>query len=174
MCVLLFDDFKHLLSKKTYALKTCGKSKFLGKKTWRNALAWKRKRYKVYSRKPLFWHYSLQLSLVYKTMSQISFKLFCLGDKRLLSEFLRKWGWFQGHKERFPKYLGWKLKLQKTETQFCRWKTADNNNIIIFLSLENPCTVLLAKEKAWKFIFNTNCELSQNRTEKKLCHSKQQ
>ena len=28
-------------------------------------------------------------------VSQISFYLFSYGDKRLLSEFLRKWGWFQ-------------------------------------------------------------------------------
>ena len=41
-----------------------------------------------------------------KTVSQIDFKLFSSGDKRLLSEFLRKWGWFQGHNERFPKHLG--------------------------------------------------------------------
>ena len=38
-----------------------------------------------------------------------------------------------------------------------------NNNI--FLSLENPCTFLLVKEKTWKRIFNTNSKLSQNRTE---------
>ena len=101
-------------------------------------------------------------------MSQISFKLFCSGDKRLLSEFLRKWGWFQGHNERFPKYLGEKLKFQKTKTRFCRWKSTDNNDINIFLSLENPCTFLLAKEKTWKRIFNTNSELSQNRTEKQI------
>ena len=101
-------------------------------------------------------------------MSQISFKLFCSGDKRLLSEFLRKWGWFQVHNERFPKYLGWKLKFQKTETCFCRWKSTDNNDINIFLSLENPCTFLLAKEKTWKRIFNTNNELSQNPTEKQI------
>ena len=42
----------------------------------------------------------------------------------------------------------------------------DNNTINIFLSLEKPCTFLLAKEKTWKRIFNTNSELSQNRTEK--------
>ena len=91
MCVLLFHGFKHLLLRKTDVLKTCRKSKFLGKKICRNALA-----YKVYSGKPS----------VYKTLSQISFKLFCMGDKKLLSEFLRKWGWFQGHNERFPKYPG--------------------------------------------------------------------
>ena len=94
-------------------------------------------------------------SFVYKTMSQISFKLFCLGDKRLLPEFLRKWGWSQGRNECFPKYLGQKLKLQKTETRFCRSKST-GKNINIFLSLENLCTFLFVKEKTWKRIFNTN------------------
>ena len=32
MCVLLFDVFKHLLLRKTDVLKTCRKSKFIGKK----------------------------------------------------------------------------------------------------------------------------------------------
>ena len=44
MRVLLFDAFKHLLLKKTDVLKTCRKSKFLGKKIWRNALALKSKK----------------------------------------------------------------------------------------------------------------------------------
>ena len=68
----------------------------------------------------------------------------------------------------FPKHLGKKLKFQKTETPFCRWKSTDNNDINILLSLENPCTFLLAKEKTWKCVFNTNSELSQNRTEKQI------
>ena len=111
---------------------------------------WRGKRCKVYLGQ-LLWHYKLQVSFVYKTVSQISFKLFCSEDKRLLSEFLRKWGWFQRHNERFLKYLG-----------------TDNNNINVFLSLENPCTFLLAKEKTWKRIFDTNSELFQNRTEKQI------
>ena len=44
MFVLLFDVFKHLLLRKTDVLKTCRKSKFLGKKIWRNALALKSKK----------------------------------------------------------------------------------------------------------------------------------
>ena len=44
--------------------------------------------------------------------------------------------------------------------------STDNNDINMFQSLENPCTFLLAKEKTRKHIFNTNSELSQNRTEK--------
>ena len=118
--------------------------------------------------------YCLQLSFLYKIMSQISFNLFCSGDKRLSSEFLSKRGWFQGLNERFPKYLVLKLKFQKTETRICRRKSTDNDDINIFLSLENPCTFLLAKEKTWKRIFDTNSELSHNCAEKKLCHPKQQ
>ena len=38
----------------------------------------------------------------------------------------------------------------------------------MFLSMENPCTFLLVKEKTWKGIFNTSSELSQNRTEKQI------
>ena len=44
MCVLLFDVFKHLPLRKTDVLKTCRKSKILGKKIWRNALALKSKK----------------------------------------------------------------------------------------------------------------------------------
>ena len=40
--------------------------------------------------------------------------------------------------------------------------------INIFLSLKNPCTFLLAKGNTSKCIFNTNSELSQNRTEKQI------
>ena len=81
---------------------------------------WRAKRYKVFSGQHIYWHYRLQLPFVYKAVSRISFKLFCSGDKRLLSEFLRKWGW-----QHFPKYLGWNLKFQKTVTRFCRWKSND-------------------------------------------------
>ena len=105
-------------------------------------------------------------------MSQVTFNLFCSEDIRLLSEFLRKWGWFQGHNEHFPKYHGKKLKFQKTETGFCRRRNTDNNGINIFLSLKNPCTFLFAKEKARKRIIKTNIEFLQNRTEKQIMPSK--
>ena len=125
--------------------KLAGKVNFWGKKLQKCTSFEEQEgiRYIIF-RKTFILVYYLQLSFVYKTMSQISFKLFCSGDKRLLSEFLRKWGWFQVHNERFPKYLGWKLKFQKTETCFCRWKSTDNNDINIFQSLENPCTFFLA------------------------------
>ena len=90
MCDLLFDIFKHLLLRKTEVLKTCQKSKFLGKKIRGNARVLKSKMVQVYLGKLLFSHYHLQLSFVYKIMSRNSFKLFCLGDKRILSEFLRE------------------------------------------------------------------------------------
>ena len=36
------------------------------------------------------------------------------------------------------------------------------------MSLQNPCNFLLTKESTWKCIFNTNSELSQNRTVKQI------
>ena len=104
-------------------------------------------------------------------MFRISFNLFRSGDKRLLSDFMKEWDWSHGHDIRFPKNLGSRLKFKKTETVFCRWKS--NNYVInIFLSLENPCTFLLAKEKTWKRIFKTNYESSQNHTRKQFMPSK--
>ena len=113
--------------------------------------------------------FCLQLSFVFKTLSQIPFNLLCSGDKRVLpgkrllsgSEMMiseTKW-------TQIPQIFWLKIKIKETETQFCRWKSNNNNNIKIFLSLENPCAFLLVKEKTWKCIFN---ELSQNCTESYL------
>ena len=67
---------------------------------------------------------------------------------------------------------GFYQKFQKTETRLCRRKSTDSNDINIFMSLENSCTFLLAKEKTWKCIFSTNSALSQNGTEKQIIPSK--
>ena len=74
----------------TDVLKTCQKIKFLGKKIWRNALALKSKTVQGIFGKRLFWHYFLQLSFFYKSVSQNFLNLFCSGDKRILSQFLGK------------------------------------------------------------------------------------
>ena len=77
----------------TFTIEKNGRSQnidFLGKKICKNALTLKSKKVQGILGERLYWHYRLQLSFVYKTVSQISFKLFCSGDKRLLSEFLRK------------------------------------------------------------------------------------
>ena len=58
--------------------KLVGKEKFFGKKIWRNRLALKSKKVQgIFGE--TFWHYCLQLSFIYKTVTQISFNLFCLG-----------------------------------------------------------------------------------------------
>ena len=137
---------------------TFSKTRFSWKKTWRNALVLKSKQVQG-----IFGYFgiSLQLSFAYKTMSQISFNLFCLWDKRLFSEFLRKWGWFHEHNEPFPKYLGWKLKFQNIWDWFCRWKSNGYNDINIFMSLKHPCTFCWQKKKnTWKHIYHTNGEKS--------------
>ena len=68
----------------------------------------------------------------------------------------------------FSNILAKNQNFKKLRHGFFRWKSTDNNDINILLSLENSCTFFLAKEKAWKCIFNTNSELSQNRTEKQI------
>ena len=77
MCVLLFDVFKNLLLRKTGVLKTCWKSEFFGKNILRNALAIfeEQKGTRYIWEKVLFWHYYLQLSLVYKTIPHIFLKI---------------------------------------------------------------------------------------------------
>ena len=161
MYVLLFDVFKHILLRKTDVLQTCRKKKFAEMHE-----LWRAKRNKVHSGKRLFWHYYLQLPFVYRTVSQISFKLFSSGDKIGFYQISLEYeADFRDIMNVFPNILV-KNQISKNETRFFRWKSTNNNNINIFLSLENPCTYLLTKEKTWKRIFNTNGELSQNRTEK--------
>ena len=65
-------NVKHLLLRKTDVLKTSIFSECTNFEEQKGARYIRRKR--------LYWHYRLQLSFVYKTMSQISFKLFCSGD----------------------------------------------------------------------------------------------
>ena len=116
MCVLSFDLFKHLLLRKTDVLKTCRKRKFLGKKISRNALVLRRYIREDYT--CIIYHLVLLSSAVFLTQNRISFKLFCSGDKRFLSEFLRKRGWFQGYNKCFPRYFGWKLNFKKLRHGF--------------------------------------------------------
>ena len=144
---------------------------FHGNFFWRNALALKSARYKIYLGKRLFRYCCLQQSFLCKTVSRISFNSYRSGDKRLLSDLIREWGYFHGQDKSFPKNLSSRLKFQKTETGFCRWKSNGYHNNI-FLSSENPCTFLRAKEKSWRRILKTNCESSQNQAEKKLMQSK--
>ena len=65
-----------LLLRKNDILKTCNKKKNFGKKIWRNALSLKSKKAQDIFGETFILAYYLQLSFVYKTMSQISFILF--------------------------------------------------------------------------------------------------
>ena len=95
MCVLLFDVFNGCsLVKKSigkgmsniYYWEKLTFSNLVGKLNWRNALALKSK--KVYSGKRLFWHYCLQLSFVYKTVSQTFLICFAWDIKGFYQSFL--------------------------------------------------------------------------------------
>ena len=132
------------------------------------------KRYKIYSRKRLFWNYRLQQSFSYRSASRICFHLFSSSIKSFLSDFTRKWAWFHGYEVHFPKNLGLRLNFQKTEAWFCGWRSNDYNNINIFQSLETPYTLLLAKEKTWKRIFKPTANGLKTIQKNNSCHPKQQ
>ena len=137
---------------KTDVLKTCWKSKFFENKIWRNALALKN----------------------CKTVSQISFNLLWSGGKTLLSEFLRKWGWFQGHNECFLIILAQNWNFKKLRHSFvderaviatklispCHWKTF----LLFCLGKERPGNAFLILTVNYRKIVQKN----------KLCHPKQQ
>ena len=134
--LMFLMDVHRLISKSKCQTFTIEKSRLsqnlFGKKIWRNALALNSKKVQgIFGGTFIL----ALLSFVNKMVSQITFNLFCSGDKKFLSEFRWKWGLFQGHNERFPKYLGQKSKIKKTETLFCRWKSNDNNDINFFMSL---------------------------------------
>ena len=67
-----------------------------------------------------------------------------------------------------PNILAKSWNFQKLRHGFVDEIALKKNDINMFLLLENVCTFLLAKEKTWKCIFNTNSELSQNHTEKQI------
>ena len=80
------------MESQTFTVKNSWRSQnfdFFGKKIWRNALALKSKKVQDILRERFILALPIQLSFVYKTVSQISFNLFCSGDKRLLSELLQ-------------------------------------------------------------------------------------
>ena len=70
MCVLLFDVFKNLLLRTADILKTCGKSKFLGKKIRRNALDLKSKKVEGIFRKTFI--LALLSSAVFSLQNRVS------------------------------------------------------------------------------------------------------
>ena len=154
--------------------KLARKVNFLERKFEKFHYLWRATRYKVYSRKCLFWH-CLQLSFAYKTLSQISFNLFCSGDNRFLSELLRKSGWLQGHNEHFPNILAnthqnfKKLRqgfvdesalITTTLISSCHWKT-----------LAPFCLQKKRLENTFLTLTVNYCKIVH---ENKLCHPKQQ
>ena len=80
---------------------------------------------------------------VFLLQSRVFFNLFHSRDKRLLSDFMRKWGWFYGHGGSFPINLGSRVKFQKTGMRFCWWKSNNYSDINIFVWLEDPCILKL-------------------------------
>ena len=131
------------------------KPAFLRKKIWRNGLALKSK----ILQGPLGETFILTYILTFIEIFIYALAVFCLSHN--ISNFFqfdllgRKNTFIRFHEE--MKLISWtwctflkkswlKIKItKKTEKRFYGWKSNDYNNINIFLSLENPCTLLLAK-----------------------------
>ena len=179
MCVLLFNDFngfsfkerhvKHLLLRKTDVLKTFI---FSGRKFEEIQWFWRAERYKVYLGK--FWHYFLQLSFVYKTLSQIYFNFFCSGIKGFYQSSLGNEVEFTDIMNVSPNILNKKQHFKKLRHSFvgegamitmtlissCHWKTL----IPFCLQKKRPENAFLTLTWNYRKIVRKN----------KLCHSKQQ
>ena len=127
MCVILFDVFKHLLLRKTDVLKTCRKSKFLGKKIWRNALALKSKKVQGILGKIFILVLS---SAVFRLQNGVSdfFQILLFGR---LKTFI-KWGWFQGHYWTLPQISWLKNKISKNWEKGFVDQRALTTTILIF------------------------------------------
>ena len=121
--------------------------------------------------KSFIWHYCLQLSFVCKTVSQISFKLFCLGYKRLrryqssLGNYVDLRDIMNASQNILAKNQNLK-KLRhgfvdkralitttslsschwKTHAPFCLWKKRSEN---AFLTLIVNCRKFVQKNKLW-------------------------
>ena len=93
-------------------------------------LVWRANRYKIYLGNGLLWYCFLELSFVYKIVSQFLFNLLCFSDKRFLSKFMKIWSWFQRHDVCFPENIDSRLKFKKkTEALLCRWNSNDCNDV---------------------------------------------
>ena len=159
---------------KLKVLKTCRERKFVGKKIWRTALAWKIKRYKTYSGKRLSWDYCLQMSFVYKTLSQIFLNFFCLEIKGFYESSCGNKADFRDimNVSRISLVKIWNF--QKVRHDFvneralitaklissCHWKT------LLYFSLQKK-----RPEKAFLTLIVNYCKILQKN---KLCHPKQQ
>ena len=99
-------------------------------------------------------------------MSHISFNLFCLGDKKLLSGFLGNEVDFRDIMCVSPNILAKNLNLKKLRHGFVDERAMITTRLISSCHCKTLVPVCLGR--AWKHVFNTNSELSQNRIEKQI------
>ena len=149
-------------------LKTCRKSKFLGKKIWRNTRA---KRYKVYLGKPLFWHYYLQLS----TKPCLRFLLICFA--REIKGFYQS---SRGNKVDFrdimsvsPNTLAKNWNFKKLRLWFCRWKNMITTTLISLSHWKTLVHFCLRKKRPEKAFLTLIVNYRKIVQKNKWCHPKQ-
>ena len=135
---------------------------------------WRAKRCKVYSEKRVFWHFRLQLSFVYKSESQISFNFFWSGDKRLLSEFLRKWDRFHGHNGLFPFQWTWNENFKKQRRDFVDERGMITTTLTSSCFWKNLAPFCLRNKRSENALLTVTVSYRKIVQNNKLCYSKQQ
>ena len=125
-------------------LKTCRKDKLLGKKIWKNALVLKGKTGQGIFEETFV--LALLSSTVFPLQNRVSefSNLFCSRNKSLLSEFLRKWGWFQGHNKLFPNILAKNWNFKKLRHGFA------DERALITTALISSCHCKTLVPFAWE------------------------
>ena len=145
---------------------------FFGKKFSKNALALKSKKVQDIFRETFILILSSLAVFLLKTLSWIFINVFRSGDKRILLDFMRKWGWFHGHNVSLPKRLGSRINFQKTETQLCR--TAMITTALISYCHWKTLVPFCLRKKRPEKAFLTLTVNYRKIVQKKLYHPKQQ
>ena len=142
---------------KKWRFQNLSEIKISRKKIWRNALALKSKKAQGIFGETFT--LALLSSAVFRLQNCVLdfFNLFCLGDKRLLSELLGKWGWFQEHNEHFPKKLRHSFEDERalitiTLISSCHWKTL----VLSYLRKKRPANAFLTLTVNYRKIAQKN------------------
>ena len=122
-----------------------------------------------------FGHYSFSCLSSTKLCLRFLLNCFAWEIKRLLSEFLRKWVWLQGHNESFLKILAKNQNFKKLRHDFVDKRALITTTLISSSHLK--ILVPFCFRKTWRpentfltLIVNYSKIVQKN----KLCHSKQQ
>ena len=137
--------------RKTSVLKTCRKSKFLGKKIWRNALALNTKNVQgIFGEKFIL---ALLSSAVFCLQNRVSDFFFFIGLARKIKSFYQS---FLGNAVDFRDIMNVSPNILAKNQNFKKLRHGFLDERALITTILISSLSLLLKETTWKRIFNTN------------------